>query len=331
MKYHVERYKDKDPEFVERFLRSIYVDDLSSGAAESDAGYELYLKSKIRLAEAGFNFRKFMSNSAELRERIQCNESRMSNPVTSENIVEPERMQSSQDVPERDVTEEDKTYAKSTLGALEDATSTEQKVLGVRWNYVNDTFVFQLGEIASLARDTEPTKRNVVSIAARFYDPLGFLSPVILQFKLFFQELCKRKIGWDDCLEGELMKWWQKLVNGLQSMSLFTLPRCYFQGVSGRVISCSLHGFGDASCKAYAAVIYLHITTTNGRYLKFVASKSRVAPVKHESIPRLELLATLVLARLITHVGDALKPEVEITEMTCWTDSLFIHIVLDQR
>ena len=103
----------------------------------------------------------------------------------------------------------------------------------------------------------------------------------------------------------------------MQSMSLFTLPRCYFQGISGRVISCSLHGFGDASYKAYAAVIYLHITTTNGRYLKFVASKSRVAPVKHESIPRLEVLAALVLARLITHVGEALKPEVEITEMTC--------------
>ena len=68
-------------------------------------------------------------------------------------------------------------------------------------------------------------------------------------------------------------------------------------------------------------MIYLHITTTNGRYLKFVASKSRVAPVKHESIPRLEILAALVLARLITHVGEALRPEVEITEMTCWTDS----------
>ena len=127
-----ERCKDEDPEFMERFLRSIYVDDLSSGVPESDAGYELYLKSKVRLAKAGYNLRKFMSNSAELRERIQCNESRMSNPVTSESIVEPERMQSSQDVSERDVTEEDKTYAQSTLGTLEDATSTEQKVLGVR-------------------------------------------------------------------------------------------------------------------------------------------------------------------------------------------------------
>ena len=107
----------------------------------------------------------------------------------------------------------------------------------------------------------------------------------------------------------------------VQGMSSFTLPRCYFQGVSERVISCSLHGFGDASSKAYAAVIYLHITTTMGSYLKFLASKSRVAPLKHESIPRLELLAALILARLITHVGEALEPEVEIAEMTCWTDS----------
>ena len=112
MKYHIERYREEDPEFVERFLRSIYVDDLSSGAPESDTGYELYWKSKVRLAEGGFNLRKFVSNSAELMERIQCNESSISNPVTPENIVKPEHTQSSQDLPEKDVvTEEDKTYA----------------------------------------------------------------------------------------------------------------------------------------------------------------------------------------------------------------------------
>ena len=174
MKYHIERYREEDPEFVEIFLRSIYVDDLSPGAPESDTGYELYLKSKVRLAEGGFNLRKFVSNSAELMERIQCNESSISNPVTPENIVKPEHTQSSQDLPEKDVvTEEDKTYAKSMLGAAEDTTSAEQKVLGVRWNFVKDTFVFELREMASLARDIDPTKRNVVSIAAKFYRPTG--------------------------------------------------------------------------------------------------------------------------------------------------------------
>ena len=61
IKHHIERYKEADPEFVEKFLRFIYVDDLSSGAPESNKGYELYLKSKLRLAEGGFNLRKFVS------------------------------------------------------------------------------------------------------------------------------------------------------------------------------------------------------------------------------------------------------------------------------
>ena len=68
---------------MEKFLRSIYVDDLSSGASEVDAANELYLKSKVRFAEGGFNLRKFVSNSPELTNRIQCNESRKSNADTS--------------------------------------------------------------------------------------------------------------------------------------------------------------------------------------------------------------------------------------------------------
>ena len=97
------------------------------------------------------------------------------------------------------------------------------------------------------------------------------------------------------------------------------LPRCYFQGIQDKVVSCSLHGIGDASTKTYAAVIYLHVTMTVGGYVKLVASKSRVAPVKELTIPRLELLAALVLAGLITHVKEALELDATITNMPCWT------------
>ena len=113
---------------------------------------------------------------------------------------------------------------------------------------------------------------------------------------------------------------WGKLLDGLEGVTALSLSRCYFQGVQERVVSCSLHGFGDASSKAYAAVIYLHMTTTTGSYVKFVASKSRVACAKELSIPRLELLAALVLARLIEHVKEALQLQLAITDITCWTD-----------
>ena len=86
------------------------------------------------------------------------------------------------------MSEEDETFAKSTLGGVEETSSLEQKVLGVRWNPLKDVFIFELTEIANYARDLQPTKRNVVSVAAKFYDPFGFLSPIIIEFKLLFQE-----------------------------------------------------------------------------------------------------------------------------------------------
>ena len=321
IKHHIERYKEADPEFVDKFLRSIYVHDLSSGAPETNTGYELYLKSKLRLAEGGFSLRKFVSNCPELTNSIQCNESRNSDASTSSKVAEPKSVLFPRAYPESNVVSEDKTYVKRMLDTIEEKNSSDSKVLGVHWNPMKDALIFDLTEIANFARDLEPTKRNVVSVAAKFYDPFGFLSPVVIEFKLFFQELCRMKIGWDDPLNDELLKMWGKLLDGLEGVTALSLSRCYFQGVQERVVSCSLHGFGDASSKAYAAVIYLHVTTTTGSYVKFVASKSRVAPAKELSIPRLELLAALVLARLIEHVKEALQLELAITDITCWTDS----------
>ena len=217
-----------------------------------------------------------MSIGPELTSRIQYNESSIFVSGTSKPPAQLKHTQSPLALSERNVvSEEGKTYVKSMLGAVEDT----NRVLGVRWNTLEDTFTFDLTEIVNFARDLDPTKRNVVSVAAKFYDPLRFLSPVI-EFKLFFQELCKMKIGWDDLFNGDLLKTCFKLLDGLESVTALSLPRCYFQGIPERVVSCSLHGFGDASSTAYAAVIYLHTATTTGSYVKFVASKSRVAPVK---------------------------------------------------
>ena len=161
------------------------MDDLSSGAPEIIASYDLYLQSKLRLAEGGFNLRKFVSNYPELTSRIQFNESSISVSGTSKPLAQPEYTQSPQALSERNVvSEEDKTYVKSMLGAAEERNSPEQRVLGVRWNTLEDAFIFDLAEIVNFARDLDPTKRNVVSVAAKFYDPLGFLSPVIVKIVL---------------------------------------------------------------------------------------------------------------------------------------------------
>ena len=302
IKYHIERYEEEDPEFVERFLRSIYVDDLTSGGSEDDAVYEQYLKAKLRRAEGGFNLRKFSSNSTALMQQIAENEARAPPGPTR-----PEDRRS-----EEQASEEDESYAKSVLGNTERSNPDQQKVLGVGWDPESDDFSFDLRSIAHLARTSEPTKRNVLRIAAKFYDPTGYLTPVIVQFKMLFQELCKGRLDWSAELTGELKAKWQKLVAELQQIDRITLPRYIFHRIASSVNTCSLHGFCDASNKAYAAVVYLQVTTTSGSCLRFLASKTRVGPVAQQTIPRLELLSALILARLVTNVRQALEEEIKL-------------------
>lgn len=76
----------------------------------------------------------------------------------------------------------------------------EQKVLGVSWNFLEDYLTFPLKPLAQLASELPPTKRSILKVVAKILDPLGVISPVTLQMKLLFQELCKQKINWDDPL-----------------------------------------------------------------------------------------------------------------------------------
>ena len=323
IKHHIGQYEQCDPSFTHKFLESIYVDDLTSGDSDVDRTFELYVKSKLRLKEAGFNLRKFVTNSEELRERIDKNE---------ESALRSEETQPKEDVgghqvvetvvaDEHKVEEEDMTYSKSVLGAPVIEDPGEQKILGTLWNFHKDNLVFDLTETASLAKKVEPTKRNVISTVSKFYDPLGVISPIIIPFKILFQELCKEKRDWDDPLEGSCKSTWHKLVAQLQASKPIILPRCYYTGIEGEVIENELHGFCDASARAYGAVVYLRIVTTHGNYIRFIASKTRVAPLSNQTIPRLELLSAVVLARLMHSVKEALTSEIEINKLTCWTDS----------
>ena len=140
--HHVERYRDVYPQFVKIFTRSIYVHDATYGATDDNAAFELYVKSKKVLAEGDFNLRKSISNSQSLQERIEANEGFSS-------IKEQKGCS---------VVEEDKTYTKDVLSGGQIGQDGEQKILGVRWNFVQDHLVFDLGELATLVRNAEPTK-----------------------------------------------------------------------------------------------------------------------------------------------------------------------------
>ena len=127
---------------------------------------------------------------------------------------------------------------------------------------------------------TCPTKRNAVSLATRFYDPLGIISLITVRFKQLFQKLYERKLYWDENLIGELLTEWEGLV------SVSCIPRCSVQ-----TSECDLM-----------------------------------------KVPRLELLSALLLARLISIVQHALEPEIQLTSVTCHTDSqVALSGLLDTR
>ena len=99
------------------------------------------------------------------------------------------------------------------------------------------------------------------------------------------------------------------------------IPRCYFSDVPDCPKSVRLVGFCDASAKAYAAVVYLRIEGETQVSVRFVAAKTRVAPLGGMTIPRLELLSALLLSKLIVSVRTALQPEVTLDDPVCYTDS----------
>ena len=152
-------------------------------------------------------------------------------------------------------------------------------------------------------------------------DPLEVISPVTVQLKIFAQELCGAKLSWDEQITGSLIANWKKLVAGLQGTEPFRVPRCYFLGVDNSAALCTLEGFCDASSLAYRAVVYLRIEIPTDTVVRFVTAKTRVAQMHNSTIPRLELLAALLLARLVTAVSRALQPELPLQGTRCYSDS----------
>ena len=111
------------------------------------------------------------------------------------------------------------------------------------------------------------------------YDPLGMISPITVQFKNLFQELCKDKKDWDEPLEGSCKSIWQTLVTQLQGVKPLTLPRCYYAGTEGEVIASDLNCMGFAMHQLRHMVRQVWYGIRQVWYVRFVSSKTRVPPL----------------------------------------------------
>ena len=201
--------------------------------------------------------------------------------------------------------------------------SGEQKVLGVKWDLSGDELVVDLREAVHDVQETEVlTKRRIVSIVSRIFDPIGIASPVTIQAKLLLQQLHKAKIEWDSSIEGELLMRCWSILHLLRESQPLRVPRWYERDWEEcDNASLRLYGFSDASTKAYAAVVYLVRCFDGEKRSVLIASKSRVAPTSQLTVPRLELMGALLLARLIDSIRKALELDDELLPSLCYSDS----------
>ena len=193
------------------------------------------------------------------------------------------------------------------------------KALGIKWNVTDDTFYY-----ISKCPDShaEVTRRIMLSQVSSMYDPLGLISPVVMQGKALFQEATRLKLGWDVPVPEDLSFQWLTWLLSLSELSSLSFSRCVIPDafVDGAM---ELHHFCDASMRGYGACTYIRIVNCHGDvHVALVASKARLAPLRQLSIPRLELLAATVAVKLDSVVSREL--EVPILSSTYWSDSQIV-------
>ena len=183
------------------------------------------------------------------------------------------------------------------------------KVLGHTWNIKNDSLSLKKPAIAK--ESSEPTKRSVLKEIASVFDPLGLFSPVLLKGKVFLQSLWSKNKGWDDNINDEDLVFWSVVSSNVLGLSGVSVKRCIAISDNENV-QYYLFCFCDASSYAYAASVNLQQRNeAQESKSDLIFSKTRIAPLKKMTIPRLELMAVVIGVRCLQYVKQQLKISVE--------------------
>jgi hypothetical protein len=167
---------------------------------------------------------------------------------------------------------------------LQLAESQTLKTLGIFWDSHDDAILYSVETHSAISR---VTKRSISSVIARIYDPLGLLAPVIVRAKMMLQRVWSLKIDWDESLPSDIHCEWNRYYDQLLILNDIRFPR---KTVINTAVRIEIHGFCDASEKAYGACAYLRTFNVDGLIqTRLLIARSKVAPLKTLTIPRLEL------------------------------------------
>ncbi|XP_053386622.1 uncharacterized protein LOC128550820 [Mercenaria mercenaria] len=271
-------------EAVSTVERNFYVDDLLKSVLDPSSGIRLAAELRELLSLGGFRLPKWLSNSEQVMNSI----------------------------PERDRAE---PRAKLDLKTE----SFCERTLGLQWLVKQDQFVFDVN-----LHDKGTTRRSILSVASSLYDPLELVAPVTLIPKLILQRACRLNLGWNELIPDAEAEKWSQWLSRLPALSKVSIDRCIIPSDLDRsTLKAELHMFSDASEFAYGSSVYVNAYDANGRSkCSLIIGKSRLAPIKRISIPRLELAAAVVAVKLYQIVTEEL--DIQISGRYFWTDSMIV-------
>ncbi len=250
---------------IRELRRSLYVDDLLTGGQTVPEARTRKEKSIEVLDDATFQLHKWHSNVKELER--------------------------DSDQPEN---HDEQSFAKQQFGVQ----PSETKMLGLKWNKVEDTLTINFPE------DDHPvTRRGILGKLAKIYDPLGLVSPLTLEGKLVYRAACESKTPWDAKLDDKLTQRWEKWERITPKNE--STPRAIVDHREP-VDELELHAFGDACTQGVGAAVYSIVRQESGVTQRLVAAKGRLAK-QGLTIPRLELVSAHMATNLVTNVSNALQ------------------------
>lgn len=248
------------PRAAQTVLTDFYVDDMITGCDTSKEAVALYRDICALLARGGMEIRKWASN---------CEQTLCAIPEDLRNSAQPLHLDADSSV----------------------------KTLGLYWYPALDCFKFK---VTPPTCGDRVTKRTILSIVARLFDPLGLLAPTIVVAKIIIQRLWTLGITWEDDVPEPVRSTWQDYHRTLVALESLRFDRWIGMREGAHL---QLHGFADASETAYGGVVYARCELQDGSVrLSLLTAKTKVAPLKQVTLPRLELCAAALLSKLLKNV-----------------------------
>jgi len=264
IRHLAEQHSTSHPRASRAILQSFYVDDYLAGAPTLEEADNIRVELCQLLGTAGMTLRKWRTSSESFREMI------------------PPDLREDADLK---ISPGDKPL----------------KALGIHWDVKQDSLSVATPEISP---DQPTTKRIIASSLGKVFDLLGLYAPYIVKGKMILRRLWTLQLSWDATPPQDLIDQWTAWRTQLPTISAHQVPRRYSSS-SIRDDSQVLHGFADASQEAYGAVVYLLQQRADGQAeVTLILAKARVMPLKALTIPRAELTAAYLLAKLLQYCAN---------------------------